>query len=131
MLKYIRENYKAINIVFLVLSCYVILFPIIILPMKNLVPQFGECAFLKMTGHPCPLCGGTRYIANLPNNFTNIEYLIHPFGAMISFIIFEFFFRIYNLVKCKNSLKLIKIDIIIHVIAIILFYIYEILFFIL
>lgn len=131
MLNYIRKNYKAVNIVFLVLSCYVILFPIIIIPMKSVIPQFGECAFLKMTGKPCPLCGGTRYIAGIPYNLTNIKYFIHPFGIMILFIIFEFFFRIYNLIKKKNSLKLIKIDIIIHIIAIILFFTYEILFFIL
>ena len=130
MFNYIKKNYKAVNIVFLVLSCYVILFPIISMPMLYVFPDLAICPFLRMTGRPCPLCGGTRYIVGIPQNLTNIKYFLHPFSAMIAFIIFEFIFRIYNLIKKKNSLKLVKIDIIIHIIAIILFFTYEILFFI-
>ena len=108
---------------------YVILFPIISIPIKQVLPEFGVCPFLRATGHPCPLCGGTRYIANLPQNINNLQYLLHPFGAMVIFIFFEFIFRISNLITKKNSLKLIKFDLIIHIIVTILFFMYEILFF--
>ena len=131
MINFIKKNYIAINIVFLILACYVILFPIIIIPIRSVAPEFLECPYLKMTGNPCPLCGGTRYIQNIPSNLLNIKYFLHPFGAMILFIIFELIFRIINLIKKYNGLKLIKFDIIIHIIAIILFFAYEILFFIL
>lgn len=54
-----------------------------------------------------------------------------PFGYMILFVIFEFLFRIFLIIKIKrnniNNLKRIIIfDIVIHVIVFILFFIYEI-----
>lgn len=130
MIELIKKNYKAINIVFLFLSCYVILFPIVSIPIKSIFPQFEICPFLRLTGRNCPLCGGTRFIENIPQNLNNFMYFISPFGFMILFIIFEFFFRIYNLIKKKDSLKLIKIDLCLHIIVTILFFMYEILFFI-
>lgn len=129
ILNYIKKNYKILNIIFLLLSMYVILFPIISIPIKNIFPEFGQCTYLRVTGDPCPLCGGTRYIQNLPQVFKNITYLFHPFGVIVLFVIFEFVFRIYNLIKKKNDFKLIKIDIVIHIIAVIMFFIYEITYF--
>lgn len=126
ILNYIKKNYKVLNIIFLLLSMYVILFPIISIPIKNIFPQFGQCTYLRVTGEPCPLCGGTRYIQNLPHVFQDIKYLFHPFGVIVMFVIFEFIFRMYNLIKKRNELKLIKIDIIIHIIAVTMFFIYEI-----
>lgn len=109
---------------------YVILFPIISIPIKNIFPEFGQCTYLRITGEPCPLCGGTRYIQNLPQVFKDITYLFHPFGVIVMFVMFEFIFRIYNLVKKKNEMKLIKIDIVIHIVAVTMFFIYEITYFI-
>lgn len=129
ILNYIKKNYKVLNIIFLLLSMYVILFPIISIPIKNIFPEFGECTYLRVTGEPCPLCGGTRYIQNLPHIFQDITYLFHPFGVIVMFVMFEFIFRIYNLIKKKNDFKLIKIDIIIHIIAVAMFFIYEITYF--
>ena len=130
ILNYIKKNYKILNILFLLLSIYVILFPIISIPIKNAFPQFGKCTYLRITGNPCPLCGGTRYIQNLPQVFKNPSYLLHPFGAIVLFVVFEFVFRIYNLMKKNTNIKLIKIDILIHIIAILMFFTYEIMYFI-
>jgi len=130
ILNYIKKNYKILNILFLLLSIYVILFPIIAIPIKLAFPQFGQCTYLRVTGKPCPLCGGTRYIQNLPQIFKNPSYLLHPFGVIVLFIIFEIIFRINNLIKKKNDIKLIKINIIIHIIATTIFFMYEIFYFI-
>ena len=111
------------------LSIYVILFPIIEIPIKHFIPNFNQCPYLKITGKPCPLCGGTRYIKHLPEQvIRNPKYLVHPFGAIVLFTIFEIIFRIYNLVKKKDSLELIKLDVNIHLIAAIAFFSYEIIF---
>ena len=129
ILKYVKKNYKILNIVFLLLAIYVILFPVISIPINAVLPQFGQCPYLRITGKPCPLCGGTRYIRYLPEQILkNSNYLLHPFGVIVLFIIFEILFRIYNLIKNKNSLKLIKIDINIHLFVLILFFSYEIIF---
>ena len=93
ILNYIKKNYKILNIIFLLLSMYVILFPIISIPIKNIFPEFGECTYLRVTGEPCPLCGGTRYIQNLSQVFQDITYLFHPFGVIVMFVIFEFIFN--------------------------------------
>lgn len=123
LIKFIKKNYIFVNITFLLLTLYVILFPIIEIPIKEVIPTFNECPYLKITGKPCPLCGGTRYIKNLPQAFTDITYLFHPFGVMIIFIIFEAIFRIYNLITRKKEAtdRKIKIDLIIHIIAFICF----------
>ena len=84
-----------------------------------------------MTGKPCPLCGGTRYIAGLPQTITDPSYLIHPFGVMIITVFLELIFRIIVLIKKYNNIKLVKIDFIIHIIILIIFLIYVISFFIL
>jgi len=128
-MNYIKKNYINISIVFLLLAIYVILFPIISKVLVSIIPSFGVCPYLAMTGKPCPLCGGTRYIANLPNVIHNPSYLFQPFGFMIMFVIFELFFRIFCIIriKKKKSLEIIIVfDIIIHVIAVILFFFYEI-----
>lgn len=129
ILEYIKKNYKILNLVFLILSIYVILFPIISIPIKTFFPKFGQCTYLRITGNPCPLCGGTRYIQNLPQVLKDITYLFNPFGVIILFVIFEIIFRIINLIiKREKSSKFILIDILIHIIAIISFVTYEIIF---
>ena len=124
IINFIQKNYIFVNVTFLILALYVIFFPIIEIPFKKIIPSFNECPYLKITGKPCPLCGGTRYIKNLPQAVANkdITYLFHPFGIIIIFLIFEIIFRTYNIVtrKKEKKEKLIAIDLIIHLIALIL-----------
>lgn len=127
--KIIKENYIYINITFLILAIYVIFFPIIAKQIQKIIPQFGICPYLFITGKPCPLCGGTRYIENLYKVFNDITYLLHPFGLMIIMIFMEIIFRTINIVLKKKSDKIIKFDVIIHIIEAIAFFMYEILFF--
>ena len=133
ILNFIKKNYIYFNIIFLLLVIYIILFPIIEIPIKQVFPQFNECYYLKITGKPCPLCGGTRYIKNLPNLFTDITYLFHPFGVIMIIVFIEGIYRIYNIItrKKEKSTRWIKIDILIHLLLVVCFAIYEIAFFIL
>lgn len=130
IIEFIKKNYIYVNIVFLSLVIYIILFPIIEAPIKEIFPMFNECTYLKATGKPCPLCGGTRYIKNLPKALEDITYLFNPFGIIMTFILFEMIYRIYNLITIKKekSTKYVKIDIIVHLIAVICFSLYEIVF---
>ncbi len=133
--KKIEKNYIYINITFLILSIYVIFFPIISETIQKIIPQFGKCPYLMLTGKNCPLCGGTRYIKNLPEAVNDITYLANSFGIIIIAVMFEMIFRSINIIKCKNTKqksleKTIKFDIILHSIEIIGLILYEILFFI-
>jgi len=130
MIPFIKKNYIYVNITFLVLTIYIILFPIIAIPIKAIFPQFNECTYLRVTGKPCPLCGGTRYIQNLPKVFQDVTYLFHPFGVIILFIIGEGIFRLYQILtrKKERTEKQIEIDIVIHLIALTCLSIYELIF---
>lgn len=130
IINFVKKNYIYVNITFLILTIYIILFPIIAIPIKAIFPQFNECTYLRITGKPCPLCGGTKYIQNLPKVFTDITYLFHPFGIIMIFVFLESIFRIYNIItrKRERTEKYIKIDIVLHLIALISFSIYEIIF---
>ena len=85
---------------------------------------------MKMTGKPCPLCGGTRYIQGLPNVLKDITYLFHPFGVMMIIIFIELIFRIYCVItrKKERSDRFIKVDFIIHMFILVCFIAYEIIF---
>lgn len=126
----IKKNYIYVNITFFLLTIYIILFPIIAIPIKSIFPQFNECTYLKMTGKPCPLCGGTRYIQNLPKAFSDITYLFHPFGIIMLVIVGESIFRMYHIItrKKKKSKTYIELDVIIHLSIFICFVSYEIIF---
>lgn len=124
-----NKNYMHINIVSLLLGIYVILYPFISKILQKINPGFGICPYLAMTGKNCPLCGGTRYIANISKAFSDIKYLFHPFGIIVLAILFEICFRIYILIKKKYySKKIMKFDIIYHIIVTILFFGYEVIF---
>ena len=131
IIKFIKKNYIYINVAFLMLAIYIVLFPLISIPIKNVFPQFGECTYLRVTGEPCPLCGGTRYIQNLPSRITDIEYLLQPFGIIIFFIFVEIIFRIINILRIKKEKtndKLVKIDVTAHLLLLIALSLYEIIF---
>ena len=133
IISFIKKNYIYINVTFLMLTIYIILFPIISIPLNKMFPQFSVCPYLKITGRPCPLCGGTRYIANLPKVFTDFTYLFQPFGIMIIVLICENIFRIYNIItrKREKSTKWVERDISIHLLLLNIFNIYQIIFIIL
>lgn len=126
----IKKNYIYVNITFFLLAIYIILFPIVAIPIKSIFPQFNECTYLKMTGKPCPLCGGTRYIQNLPKAFSDITYLFHPFGIIMLVIVGESIFRMYHIITRKKEKKktYIELDVIIHLSIFICFVSYEIIF---
>lgn len=130
VINFVKKNYIYVNITFLLFSIYIILFPVIQIPIKAILPEFNECTYLRITGKPCPLCGGTRYIQNLPKVFEDITYLFHPFGIIIICIFLEIIYRIYNLKtkKQEKTEKYIKIDITIHLIELIALALYEIVF---
>lgn len=130
----IAKNYMAINISVLFLTIYVISFPFISIPIKKLVPSFELCPYLQMTGNPCPLCGGTRYFANILEAFHDIKYLWNPFGVMAIVIVLEFIFRVKNIIdlkRKKDCRRTIKIDIITTSIIVTAFFLYEIIYIIL
>ena len=128
---FIKKNYIYVNITLLLFTIYIILFPIIATPIKAIFPQFNECTYLRTTGKPCPLCGGTRYIQNLPKAWEDITYLFHPFGIIILFVIGENLFRIYQILtrKQEKTKKQVEIDLLIHLIALLTFSLYELIFF--
>lgn len=126
----VKKNYIYVNITFLLIAIYIILFPIIQIPIKAIFPQFNECTYLRTTGKPCPLCGGTRYIQNLPKVFEDITYLFQPFGIIMICIFLEIIYRIYNLVtrKKEKKEKYIRMDILVHLLELIALSLYEIVF---
>ena len=130
---FVKKNYIYVNVTFLIFTIYIILFPIISIPINKLFPQFSVCPYLRITGRPCPLCGGTRYIANLPKVFTDITYLFHPFGAIMIVIFCEGIFRIYNIItnKREKSNKWIEKDISVHLLLLNILNIYEIIYIVL
>lgn len=126
------KNYIYTNITLLSFAIYIVFFPIISKLLNLISPNLTKCPYLQMTGKPCPLCGGTRYIAGLYHVFTDITYLFSPFGAIILFVFFEIVFRIiliFNLKKTqKINKKVLAFDIVIHIIALISFLLYEIIY---
>lgn len=126
-----QKNYISLSIVFLLLGVYVIFFPFISNFIAKWIPNFGKCPYLSITGHPCPLCGGTRYIANLPTTFHNPAYLLNPFGIICIGILLEIFFRIFAIfytLNHTNIKKLIISDFLLHVFYLLCFGFYEICF---
>lgn len=126
-----KKNYKSISIVFFGLAIYVILFPFVSKVLTTIFPTLGICPYLAMTGKPCPLCGGTRYIANLGRVWKDPTYLCHPFGIMMLFILFELVFRVVCFVWIKKQKKLdtmILFDVIVHLLVFVTFLTYEIIF---
>lgn len=131
LIKKLKENYIYYNVTILLLSIYVIFFPFISKLLSAISPAFTQCAYLQITGKYCPLCGGTRYIQNIGQIFNDITYLFNFFGIVIIINLIEIVFRIICIIKIrsgKNMKKIIKYDIILHIILIITFLLYEIIF---
>ena len=63
-----------------------------------------------MTEKPCPLCGGTRYFANITQVFNDWTYILNPFGVLALFLIFELFFRIFVIIYVRKNIKANKLE---------------------
>ena len=113
ILKEIKKNYKIINIVILCICILILLLPIVLQMLEQISPVFVKCPYLQLTGKPCPLCGGTRFIKNIGS-------------AIIIIIIMEIIFRTINIIKKEYKESVIKIDIILHIIIFITYVSYEI-----
>ena len=128
-----KKNYIFVNITLLLLTLYVILFPYVAVILEKIDPRLVQCPYLRLTGKPCPLCGGTRYIQGIPNALKDITYLIHPFGIIMIVIFIDTIFRVYNIItyKKEKSEKWVKIDFVTHIFLYICFTLYEAVFIIL
>lgn len=126
ILEDIKNNYKTINIIILCICILVLLLPEVLSILEKISPVLTKCPYLELTGEPCPLCGGTRFIKNIKNYFNDISHFFNLFGIIITIIIFEIIFRVINIFKKKYSNKLIKIDIAFHILIYIVYVIYGI-----
>jgi len=128
-----HKIYIIFNWVALMIIIYLSMLPIISPFLNKYFPHVWSCAYLNITGNPCPFCGITRdFISLIHFNFDliNTQSLV-----LFVFVIFEFLFRIIIIIinkKLKEKTKklLIILDIIIHSIFISYLIIYIILFFI-
>ena len=125
--------YKSFNYIILFLVIYIILFPVVAKVLNYISPILTKCPYKEMFGKPCPLCGGTRYIANLKNVLSNPHMLLEPFGFIMMFVFFSLIFRIFCIFylrkERKNIKKLMIVDFVILGMVIISFGIYELVFF--
>ena len=124
-----KKNYKTINIIVLCISIYLLIFsPLISILLEKISPALTKCPYLLMTGKPCPLCGGTRFLKHINNAFNDISYLFNKFGLIILIMILEVFFRIILLIKKEKRDIVIKADIFIHLILLSCYLVYSIFF---
>lgn len=126
ILKEIKKNYKIINIVILCICILILLLPIVLQILEQISPVFVKCPYLQLTGKPCPLCGGTRFIKNIGNAINDLSYFLNFFGIIIIIVILEIIFRTINIIKKKYKESVIKIDIILHIIIFIIYISYDI-----
>lgn len=131
MIDFIKKNYKYINITIISLCGYAIIYVFgISRILEKYFPSLVKCVYLQYTGKPCPLCGGTRYVRNIAEAFDDISYLFNFFGFIMIVFIFEILFRIILLVnKKEKSKKIIFIDILVHSLILIVYFIYIVVFF--
>lgn len=126
ILKEIKSDYKIINIVILCICILILLLPKVLQILEYVSPVFVKCPYLQLTGKPCPLCGGTRFIKNIGSAINNLSYFLNFFGIIIIIIAMEIVFRTINVIKKQYKESVIKIDIILHIIIFIIYILYEI-----
>lgn len=131
-LENLKKYYLNFNYSVLFFAIYIFSYPIVGKMIGKLFPFLSKCIYKEITGKPCPLCGGTRYIANLKNVFHNPSILFQPFGYIMMFVIFNLIFRTLCIMYIKkggnNIKKIMIIDFTILSIVILLFFVYEIIF---
>lgn len=123
--KGIKKNYKIFNIVILSFCLYLfILYPLVSQILEKISPTLTKCPYLQLTGKPCPLCGGTRFLKNIKNVFYDIHYVFNFYGLVILMLAMETIFRIFNLIKKVNKDNIIMFDVTIHFILFMIYMIY-------
>ena len=66
--------YSVVSLTSLFLCLYCLLLPLISPLMDQLCPDLWQCAYLNVTGRPCPLCGVTRDFDDLlSGSFTALK----------------------------------------------------------
>lgn len=128
ILKDIKSNYKAINITILCICIFILLLPEVLGILEKISPVLTKCPYLVLTGKPCPLCGGTRFIKNIKSSFNNLSYFFNFFGVIVIILILEIVFRIINILKNEHKDNIIKLDVFVHILIFISYIIYEICF---
>lgn len=126
-----KKNYIFLSVTMLCLSIYIVFFPLFARIMYRISPILTTCVYQNVTGRPCPLCGGTRFISGIKDNLFNLSYYNCPFGYMIMFVIFEIIFRnfLFIYLRTSNKIKGIVIfDVVIHSLCFLLFIAYEIIY---
>lgn len=127
IVEFIKKNYKTINITILCICIYFLfIYPLISTILEKFFPSLTKCSYLQLTGKPCPLCGGTRFLRNIKNVFYDTTYVFNFFGLIILIFIIETIFRIINIKRKENRRKVIGFDIIIHCLLFICYLIYVI-----
>lgn len=133
--KNVIKEYSIFNFIIVVLALCVILLPILTSLIGVIIPGAGECLTYKYFGRHCPLCGFTRDVKNIisGNLFAYKLNLISTPAVILS--ILEVVARISMLVKREKlndnnfRVKVIKVDVIYHIIMAITFIIYGIMFY--
>lgn len=126
IIKWTKNNYKIINITALFLGIYVLTFPIILSILEKNIIGITKCPYLMLTGKPCPLCGGTRFIKNIGHSINDLSYFLNFFGVIIIIVVLEIVFRIINILKNEHKDNIIKLDVFVHILIFISYIIYEI-----
>lgn len=130
LLRSIRKNYKAINVTLLLLSIYVLTYPLWSFLLSKISPQLTRCVYLQVTNHPCPFCGSTRYIKSIWLNGITFEALWDFKSVIVGFMIFNIIFRCRNIICKYNKINRIVIfDTCLIMFMLILLVIYIIVFF--
>lgn len=128
----LKKIYLNFNYTILSFACYIVAWPLFGKILGMISPYFTKCIYKEITGNPCPLCGGTRYIANLKNVIKDPSILLQPFGLIMIFVFVNLIFRIwcirYIKKDGKNIKKIMICDLIILLLVAIIFFTYEILF---
>lgn len=133
--KNVVKEYSIFNLIILLLALCVILLPMVMIAMRKVIPSAGECLTYKYLGEACPLCGFTRDVKNIlsGNLFAYKLNLISTPAVMLSILEVVARIKILIIRKKLNDDKLrgkiIKFDIIYHIIMVILYIIYGILFY--
>lgn len=132
MIEFIKKNYNYINITIISLCTYAVVYVFFISRiLEKYFPSLAKCVYLQYTGKPCPLCGGTRYVRNITEAFEDISYLFNFFGFIMIVFVFEVLFRIILLLnKKEKNKKIIFVDILVHSLILIVYFIYIVVFFI-